>query len=85
MPSNDDLLLAEPIRPRGKGLPVLLRTVGGAIDMIQAMAPDIQAKPSFHEAEELLFTCLESRSAADLIRAGESLLTALRQDHLLHE
>jgi hypothetical protein len=77
--------LSRPVRTKApQGIPVLLRTIGGSIDCIQALPNTFRSKPAWRQAEELLFGADETKTPADVEIATSALEDALRAEGWLH-
>lgn len=58
--------LPTPLRAKaGVGLPIFIRSAEEAVDAIQALPADVQARPHWRAAQEALFGVIEGAPASD--------------------
>ena len=79
------LKFSKAIRLRRSGLPVMLRTTGEAIDMIQDFPDEIRRKAHWRTAELALCKVEETDSIEILERAQNALIDALASERWLYK
>jgi hypothetical protein len=61
---NWEIQLTRPLRTHRSGMPVLVRTLGDAIDLIDEDVPEtLRFRPAWREVKDMLVTAAELRTA----------------------
>jgi len=72
--------LARPLRTHRRGLPVLIRTLGDAIDLIDEDLPEtLRFQPAWREVKDMLVTATELRTGV-AVNVATTLLERVLDD-----
>jgi hypothetical protein len=75
---NWELQLTRPVRTHRSDLPEIIRTLGGAVDMIdEHLAETLRIRPVWQQVKDMLVTAAETRTAQDVETATTLLERAL--------